>query len=227
VSINGLGDEDGNFEVWYRREQPRLVTVLAASTRDVALATEATDEAFARAFERWRRVSQMDSPTGWTYRVALNIVRRRTRRHALERLALGRMRSDDVPGPTGELWLMVADLPPRQRTAVLLRHVGQLTEQEVADVTGVARGTVSSTLRSAYQRLRNRLMRAGYDVAPDGTTPGSLLGAVAHLLCADGIQVRVYQYADVAARVAVSGASAPTAPRSNSVHGLVDQGDAR
>lgn len=49
--------------------------------------------------------------------------------------------------------MLVANLPVRQREAVLLRHVAQLTEQEIADAMGVKRGTVSSTLRSAYQRL--------------------------------------------------------------------------
>ncbi len=95
----------------------------------------------------------MASPSGWTYRVALNVVRRRARRRALERRLFGRPRREDVPGPAGELWLLVAELPLRQRTAVLLRHVGQNTEQEIAEVMGVARGTVSSALRTAYQRL--------------------------------------------------------------------------
>ena len=129
------------------------MTLLAASTGDASLACEAADEAVARAYERWERVSQMASPSGWTYRVALNDARRRARRAAFEQRILRRIRPADVPGPTGELWLIVAGLPPRQRTAVLLRHVGQLTEAEIADVMGVARGTVSSTLRAAYKRL--------------------------------------------------------------------------
>jgi DNA-directed RNA polymerase specialized sigma24 family protein len=148
VSSDTRDAEDGDFESWYRREHARLVTLLAASTGDVGLATEAADEALARAFERWHRVSTMDSPAGWTYRVALNIVRRRARQHARERKFLDGLRPQEVPGPTGELWLLVSDLPARQRTAVLLRHVGQLTEQEVADVMGIKRGTVSSTLRT-------------------------------------------------------------------------------
>lgn len=146
-------DEPIDFETWYRHEHPRLVTLLAATTGDAPLAREAADEAVARAFERWGRVSRMASPAGWTYRVGLNVVRRRARRNAFERRILRGMRHDDVPGPTGELWLIVAGLPPRQRTAVLLRHVGQLTETEIADVMGIARGTVSSTLRAAYRGL--------------------------------------------------------------------------
>jgi RNA polymerase sigma-70 factor (ECF subfamily) len=71
----------------------------------------------------------------------------------LERSLLGRARTVDVPGPTGELWLLVSVLPDRQRQAVLLRHVGQLTEVEIAAVMRVARGTVSATLRSAYRTL--------------------------------------------------------------------------
>jgi DNA-directed RNA polymerase specialized sigma24 family protein len=54
--------------------------------------------------------------------------------------------------------MLVADLAPRQRTAVLLRHVGQFTEQEIAVVMGIARGTVSSTLRVAYGHLASQLV---------------------------------------------------------------------
>ncbi|MEZ5167047.1 MAG: sigma-70 family RNA polymerase sigma factor [Acidimicrobiales bacterium] len=59
-----------------------------------------------------------------------------------------------LPGPAGELWLLVEDLPLRRRTAVVLRHVGQLTEPEIAQVMGISRGTVSATLRQAYAALR-------------------------------------------------------------------------
>jgi DNA-directed RNA polymerase specialized sigma24 family protein len=142
-----------DFEAWYRAEHPRLVTLLSAAIGDADRGREAADEALTRAFERWDRVSAMSSPAGWTYRVGLNAARRTLRRRQMERRLLGRPVVHHVPGPTGELWAIVADLPERQRTAVLLRHISQLTEAEIADVMGVARGTVSSTLRAAYQRL--------------------------------------------------------------------------
>jgi RNA polymerase sigma-70 factor (ECF subfamily) len=141
------------FEDWYRREHPRLVTLVSVAVGDAEIGRDATDEALTRAFERWDRVSVMASPSGWTYRVALNVARRRARRRVIERSLLGRARTVDVPGPTGELWLLVSVLPDRQRQAVLLRHVGQLTEVEIAAVMRVARGTVSATLRSAYRTL--------------------------------------------------------------------------
>jgi RNA polymerase sigma-70 factor, ECF subfamily len=147
-SANGL-----DFEDWYRAEHAGLVTLLSAVLGDADEGRDVVDEALARAYERWPRVSAMVSPVGWTYRVALNVARRRGRRRVLEAQVFRRSRPQSVPGPTGELWMLVASLPVRQREAVLLRHVAQLTEQEIADAMGVKRGTVSSTLRSAYQRL--------------------------------------------------------------------------
>lgn len=147
-----------DFESWYRQVHPRLGTSLTVAFGDVALAQEAADEACARALERWDRVALMQSPSGWVYRVGFNYARRRLRRQSLERrLLLGNHRAEAVEAPAGELWTVVAGLAPRQRQAVALRHIEQLREPEIADVMGISRGTVSSTLRSAYKSLRESL----------------------------------------------------------------------
>jgi RNA polymerase sigma factor (sigma-70 family) len=52
-----------------------------------------------------------------------------------------------------EVWLVVAALPLRQRTAVALRHIGDLTESEIARAMGITRSTVSSTLSDAHRTL--------------------------------------------------------------------------
>src|SRR6266550_6090949 len=65
---------DGDaFASWYRTEHPRLLATMTIVTRDLHAAQDITAEAFARALAAWHRVSAMDSPTGWTYRVALNL----------------------------------------------------------------------------------------------------------------------------------------------------------
>ena len=146
------------FEEWYRALHPRLVTSLGVAFGDSDLAAEAADEAVARAFERWATVSTMASPENWTFTVGFNVARRRLRRRRLERRLFERRRvAETTSGPAGELWLLVAGLPVRQRTAVVLRHVGHLAEQDVASVMGITRGAVSSTLRAAYRSLRLEL----------------------------------------------------------------------
>ena len=71
-----------------------------------------------------------------------------------------------APGPAGEAWALVAGLPERQRTAVVLRHVADLTEPEIAKVMRITRGTVSTTLADAHRALRAKLNE---DEMKDGT----------------------------------------------------------
>lgn len=65
--------EQQRFVDWYRLEHGRLLATLVAVTGEPDVALDATDEAFVRAYERWRLVGAMESPAGWTYRVALNV----------------------------------------------------------------------------------------------------------------------------------------------------------
>lgn len=149
---------DASFEAWYGYEHARLIATLVLITGDLDLATEGVDEGFARALERWDRVHAMTSPVGWVYTVALNHARRLSRRRAVERRVLvGRTREHHVPAPANEIWLLVAGLPRRQREVVVLRHVADLREAEIADVLGISRSTVSSTLADAHARLGHLL----------------------------------------------------------------------
>lgn len=153
-----FGKEPESFDSWYAREHPRLVATLLLSTGDVELAADGVDEAFTRALEKWDQVSMMESPTGWAFRVALNHARRTARRRMIERrLFIKRAKDAPVPAPAGEVWQVVSSLPPRQREVVVLRHIGDLREAEIAEVLGISRSTVSSTLSDAHERLGSLL----------------------------------------------------------------------
>jgi RNA polymerase sigma-70 factor, ECF subfamily len=152
-----------DFESWYRHEGTRLVNVLTLAFVEPDLAKDAADEAFARAYERWPRVSAMESPTGWTYRVAINYGRRRLLRRRIEQGLLLRQVRDrsatEKPdgGYDGDLWAVVSSLPLHQRTAIVLRYLGDFSEREVAQVMGVSAGAASSSLSAARHRLAQLL----------------------------------------------------------------------
>ena len=50
----------------------RLVALLAASTRDIALAEDAVSDAFERALHKWPVTGVPDNPEGWLMTVARN-----------------------------------------------------------------------------------------------------------------------------------------------------------
>src|SRR5690554_5290937 len=112
-----------DFDGWYREQHPRLVSSLVVVAGQVEVAREAVDEACARAYERWDRVGAMAAPGGWTYRTALNVLRRRQRRAAMEERLHLRVRrgQGEVEVPRAwspEVWDAVSRLPRRERTAI-------------------------------------------------------------------------------------------------------------
>ena len=164
---NNLSDLGTGFDAFYREQRAKLVATLNAATRCGAdAATEAVDEAFVRALANWRQVGRMDAPAGYVFTVARNQLRRTKSRQATERDLVGRRRSttvDEGRQPSWELWDAVAELPDRERLAVALRYLGDLTERQVAEVMRIAPGTVAATLSSARKRLAERLEDTGND----------------------------------------------------------------
>ncbi len=152
------------FSAWYRGHYRSVFAVALAACRSRAIAQDATDEAFARAAERWGRVQGMASPTGWACRVAANEATRLMRK-AKRQVATREPTTVDL-GPDVDLWSAVARLPRRQREAIALRYIADLTESEVARTMGISTGAASATLSSARARLA-ALLTAGRDGATD------------------------------------------------------------
>jgi RNA polymerase sigma factor (sigma-70 family) len=157
-----LGADEG-FEAWYRDQQPRLLAALTVATGSVEVAQDLVSEAFARALERWERVSTMASPGGWVREVAVNLLRRTYRRAALERRLLGRQPQMAEVAPLEsmdpDLWRAVIALPPRQRAVLGLRSVLDLSQAETARLLGIRPGTVSATLVEARRQVTLALSR--------------------------------------------------------------------
>jgi RNA polymerase sigma-70 factor (ECF subfamily) len=150
-----------SFEDWYGSEHRRLVNALSVAAGNIDVAREVADEAFARCLERWDSPRRPSNPSAWTYRVAINLLRRRWRLHRREHdmaVRAGPPPSVDLPPPAVELWRAVAALPDRARLAVVLRYLGGLSEPEVAQAMGIATGTVSATLSKARSTLATNLL---------------------------------------------------------------------
>lgn len=146
------------------RLYPELVGVLTAHCGQRPVAEEVAQEALAKVVVAWPKVQRMDHPEAWTYRVAFNLMRSRWRRaraerRALQRLGAGVPSGDGASASVDRLALVeaLASLPERQRAAVSLRYLSDLSVAETAVALSCAQGTVKSLTSQAICRLRQRL----------------------------------------------------------------------
>ncbi|HET6954055.1 MAG TPA: sigma-70 family RNA polymerase sigma factor [Acidimicrobiales bacterium] len=155
-----MTSRDGGFEDFYRAERSTVLRAVVFTLDDADLGVEATDEAMARAYERWHEVEAMRNPSGWVFRVAVNFGRNRVRRKLLERRRpvppdLDRPDIEGVGDPT--VARALTRLPLEQRVVVVLRYHLDWSIEEIADGLDCPRGTVKSRLHRALHRLETML----------------------------------------------------------------------
>src|SRR5262245_47225463 len=125
------------FDGFFVDARPRLVNAIRFTVGDDDLAVDVVDGAMTRAYDRWTEVSAMANPSGWAYRVALNLARNRFRRLQLERRRPQPVRlvHDDVVADPG-LAQALGQLPADQRSVLVLRFFLDWSVDEVATALG-------------------------------------------------------------------------------------------
>ena len=153
--------ESLGFESFFDREARTLFRRLYAVTGDAGEAEEIMQDAFLALWERWERVGAMDDPTGYLYRTAMNVFRKRSRRAALvirKRLALA---PDPVPfadiDEQQDVVAALRNLSPKQRAAVVLLDVLDYTSEDAGKALGVSAGTVRGVASRARETLRRQM----------------------------------------------------------------------
>ena len=146
-------------EDWLRRCEAAYLPVyraLIAMGASEADASDAVQDAFEDALRQRRPVARAE---GWLFVVALRHLRRsRWRRRIFRPLASVRATITGEHDDGVDLLRELARLTDRQRTVVVARYVIGLTQAEIADVLGIAPGTVAATAHQATTLLRERLL---------------------------------------------------------------------
>jgi RNA polymerase sigma-70 factor (sigma-E family) len=142
------------------RGEPLLrAAVLLAGGREAG--EDLLQGALERVLRHWRRIE--GDPEGYLRRTLHNLAadgrrRQRTRHNLLRRL--GPATELAAPDLTAEVDLrdalvrLLAQLPPRQRSVLVLRYFEQLSEAETARVLGCSAGTVKSAASRGLARMR-------------------------------------------------------------------------
>lgn len=131
---------------------------------DHHLAEDLVQEALVKLASRWERLRD-EAPEAYVRRILYRDAVSRWRKVRRERLVdhqdqQGVMATAAVPDATetwvegGQVRAALALLPPRQRAVMVLRYFEDLSEAEIAQTLGVARGTVKSQASDAIRTLR-------------------------------------------------------------------------
>jgi RNA polymerase sigma factor (sigma-70 family) len=130
---------------------------------DRADAEECAQEACARAYARWAKVTRVGDATPWVVRVSANLAldrwrkaQRAARADIAPRRVPDRALADGVIDRV-DLARALATLPRRQRQVVMLRYVADLPEAAVADFLGISAGAVKQHAARGLASMRAKL----------------------------------------------------------------------
>ncbi len=145
-------------------QQATRLAYLMTGEREVA--EDLAQDAFVKVVGRFKHLRSDQAFGGYLMTSVVNACRAHWRRRKVERFYLERFRGQlptTEPGPDvgGRLAIAQAleSLPPRQRTAVVLRHYVDLSEQRTADVMGCSVGTIKTLTSRGLRTLRERMDR--------------------------------------------------------------------
>ncbi|CAN5642432.1 sigma-70 family RNA polymerase sigma factor [soil metagenome] len=144
-------------------------------------AEDLVQETFIRAYRSWDSYSPGTRVRSWLFTICRNVFLRREQRMKRHRHIVGQVADEDPArisreatvyvsarnhDPEGAFWSQVVDeeileairdLPPEFREALILADMEDLPYAEIAEVLGIARGTVKSRVFRARRILQERL----------------------------------------------------------------------
>lgn len=150
----GSGRAATSLEAAFRAHEPWLVRRLALVVGDAEEARDLAQQVFVRATEHWPLAPEQDVAR-WLAVVGLRLaLNERRRRKRWGFLAIRESDATWALEVDPDLWTALRGLDARTRVALVLTVLDGYTQEEVATVLGVPRGTVASWLSRARDRLR-------------------------------------------------------------------------
>jgi RNA polymerase sigma factor (sigma-70 family) len=147
-----------SFEEFVGAEHARLFRALYLVTGSRQEAEEIMQDAFLALWERWDRVGSMEDPTGYLFRTAMNIFRKRVRRAllALRRTVALAPQEDPYEAVDSRQIVFAAlkTLHPKARAAIVLTSLEGYTSEEAAAMLGTSAGVVRALASRARAAIK-------------------------------------------------------------------------
>jgi RNA polymerase sigma-70 factor (sigma-E family) len=149
----------------YRDHRMRMVRLAVLLVDDPSTAEDVVQEAFTGLHRHWAGLRDEAAAVGYLRTAVVNgsrsvLRRRRTARDYVPPHQVNARSAESLAMLSAEHQSVVdalGTLPPRQREVLVLRYYGGMSEAEIADITGISRGTVKSTASRALDAVQRAM----------------------------------------------------------------------
>ncbi|MCB1051283.1 MAG: sigma-70 family RNA polymerase sigma factor [Acidobacteria bacterium] len=171
------GGEVDAFEILVDRYQKRLVNYIFRMINDYEAAMELSQDVFLKVYSSLDKYNPEFKFTTWVHRIASNATIDWLRKKRIDTMSLETPLSEDGPsfsqqvpssdlGPLTQLEMSqlqdriekaIADLPLIYRELIVLRHLNDLSYDEIAEVLDLPLGTVKNRIFRGREMLKSAL----------------------------------------------------------------------
>lgn len=163
-----LSGQNGAFDVIVERHRRAVYQLCYRFVGNHEDASDLSQDVFLRAYRGLRNFRGGSSLATWLYRIGVNV--------CLNRVSVKKPQSEPIEArqhvdtrnesPPDRLMsaeraarvrAAIAQLPPKQRAALILRMYHEMSHQEIAEVVGSSVGAVKANVFHALQNLKKRL----------------------------------------------------------------------
>ncbi len=168
VSVSWDPDQARRFvEELFARYQAEIYAYLVRMLRDPELAADLTQDAFVKAYRAYDALQKPENARAWLYQIAHRVALDDLRRRRIVRFVplVGEARNTAPSAErlamdarlSGDLQRALARIPERQRRALLLAELHDMTGLELAAALGVSHVAARALLTRARESLRTAL----------------------------------------------------------------------
>ena len=146
------------FDAFVEEEHERLYKALYFVTGNREDAEDLSQDAFMKLWERWDTIDEIEDPTGYLFRVALNGFRMRRRRAAMalrRHVPVTDTREEFIEAEMrADVRRLLLGLTPRQRAALLLVDLLGYRSEQAARILRVRPSTVRNLASQGRRALK-------------------------------------------------------------------------
>jgi RNA polymerase sigma-70 factor (sigma-E family) len=158
-----VGPGETTFEEYAAARAAALVRFAALLTGDVHRAEDLVQDALAKAYLRWSHIRRADNPDVYVRRLLVNASRSWWRRRSNHEMPVEHHPDAELAGDVSvevtervSMHRLMAALPHRQRSVLVLRYYEDLDDATIAAVIGCGEATVRTHAMRGLNALRVR-----------------------------------------------------------------------